>query len=181
MEDDEGAGDLARAAPGAVSLHAVGTYSLLGRELERETIPLLRDQRLGLLVWSPLAGGFLSGKFTRHAQDVNARRANFDFPPIDKEHAYDVIDVLQSIAQRLQVSVAQVSLAWVLSRDVVTSVIIGARNESQLEDNLKATDVSLSSEDVQQLDAATQLRVEYPHWMESMPGDRLPHELSRYE
>ena len=154
---------------------------VLGRELERESVPLLRDQRLGLLVWSPLAGGFLSGKFSRNAQDSASRRASFDFPPIDKERAFDVIDTLQTIAQRHQVSVARVSLAWVLSRDVVTSVIIGARTETQLEDNLKATELSLSGEELQQLDVATQPRPEYPHWMESMPGDRLPHELSRYE
>src|SRR5580765_6805873 len=95
-------------------------YSLAGRELERETIPLLKDQRLGLLVWSPLAGGFLSGKFTREATDETARRAKFDFPPIDKEKGFAIVDVLKSVAGGRGATVAQVALAWVLSREAVT-------------------------------------------------------------
>jgi aryl-alcohol dehydrogenase-like predicted oxidoreductase len=156
-------------------------YSLLGRDLEREIVPLLRDQHLGLLVWSPLAGGFLSGKFTRETKDQAARRATFDFPPIDKARGYDVVDLLRSLAERHGATVARIALAWVLSRDVVTSVIIGARNEQQLEDNLKSVDVTLSSDELQQLDLATTPAPAYPHWMELIPGDRLPHELSRYE
>src|SRR5437762_9343625 len=93
-------------------------YSLAGRELEREIIPLLKDQGLGLLVWSPLAGGFLSGKFTRETKETNARRSSFDFPPIDKDKAYAMVDVMQTVAAAHGVSVAQVALAWVLSRDV---------------------------------------------------------------
>src|SRR5690606_2488763 len=89
-------------------------YSLAGRELERETIPFLKDQHLGLLVWSPLAGGFLSGKFTRDGVDSSGRRASFDFPPLDKDRVYDIVDVMRSIAEAHQVSVSQVALAWLL-------------------------------------------------------------------
>jgi aryl-alcohol dehydrogenase-like predicted oxidoreductase len=155
-------------------------YSLAGRELEREMIPLLKDQGLGLLVWSPLAGGLLSGKFSRETQGTG-RRAAFHFPPVDTDKAYTLVDVMQQIARRLEASVAQVALAWVLSREAVTSVIIGARTTTQLEDNLKAVELSLSLEDLQQLDAVSRPSPEYPGWMEAMPGDRLPHELRRYE
>ena len=102
-------------------------YSLAGRDLEREMIPLLKDQGLGLLVWSPLAGGFLSGKFTRDGGDDAARRAKFDFPPVDKEKGFDILDVAKAIADRHGVSVAQVALAWILANSAVTSVIIGAQ------------------------------------------------------
>src|SRR5213594_4318703 len=109
-------------------------YSLAGRELEREMIPLLKDQGLGLLVWSPLAGGFLSGKFTRDSGDDAARRAKFDFPPVNKEKGFDILDVAKTIADQHGVSVAQIALAWILANQAVTSVIIGARKLEQLED-----------------------------------------------
>jgi aryl-alcohol dehydrogenase-like predicted oxidoreductase len=156
-------------------------YSLVGRELERETIPLLKDQGLGLLVWSPLAGGFLSGKFTRDATDETARRAKFDFPPVDREKSFVLLDLMREVASSRGASVAQVALAWVLSRDAVTSVIIGARNPDQLDDNLKAIDLTLSPDELKLLDEASRLAPEYPAWMELMPGDRQPHELRRYE
>jgi aryl-alcohol dehydrogenase-like predicted oxidoreductase len=151
-------------------------YSLVGRELERQTIPLLEDQGLGLLVWSPLAGGFLSGKFTRTGGDDSARRAKFDYPPVNKEKGFDVLDVLAGIAGRHQVSVAQISLAWLLGHDVVTTVIIGARKPSQLEDNLKAVDVVLTAEDRSALDEVSKLALEYPAWMETGGSDRRPGE-----
>ena len=156
-------------------------YSLVGRELERETIPLLKDQGLGLLVWSPLAGGFLSGKFRRDATDETARRAKFDFPPVNKEKAFDLLDRMSELARDRETTVAEVALAWVLSREVVTSVIIGARNLAQLDSNLKAGDLALSLDELKSLDDASALAPEYPAWMELMPGDRLPHELRRYE
>ena len=156
-------------------------YSLAGRELERETIPLIADQGLGLLVWSPLAGGFLSGKFTREAKDETARRASFDFPPVDRERVYDIIDVVQGVAGRLGVSAAQVALAWVLAQKAVTSVIIGARKPEQLEDNLKAVEVTLAAEDLVALDEASRLTPEYPAWMESLASDRRPGEERRFE
>jgi aryl-alcohol dehydrogenase-like predicted oxidoreductase len=151
-------------------------YSLVGRELERQTIPLLEDQGLGLLVWSPLAGGFLSGKFTRTGGDEAARRAKFDFPPVNKEKGFDVLDVLAGVAARHRVSVAQIALAWLLAQDVVTSVIIGARKPSQLEDNLKAVDVVLTDEDRSALDEVSRLPPEYPAWMDSLGSDRRPGE-----
>jgi aryl-alcohol dehydrogenase-like predicted oxidoreductase len=151
-------------------------YSLAGRDLEREMIPLLKDQGLGLLVWSPLAGGFLSGKFTRDGGDDAARRAKFDFPPVDKEKGFDVLDVAKAIADRHGASVAQVALAWILANSAVTSVIIGARKPAQLEDNLKAIDVRLSAEDMKALDEVSKLTTEYPAWMENLGTDRRPGE-----
>jgi aryl-alcohol dehydrogenase-like predicted oxidoreductase len=151
-------------------------YSLAGRDLEREMIPLLKDQGLGLLVWSPLAGGFLSGKFTRDSGDDTARRAKFDFPPVDKEKGFDILDVAKAIADRHGASVAQIALAWILANSAVTSVIIGTRRPAQLEDNLKATDVRLSAEDMKALDEVSKLTAEYPAWMENLGTDRRPGE-----
>jgi aryl-alcohol dehydrogenase-like predicted oxidoreductase len=151
-------------------------YSLAGRDLEREMVPLLKDQGLGLLVWSPLAGGFLSGKFTRDTGDDTARRAKFDFPPVNKEKGFDVLDVAKVIADRHGASVAQVAIAWILANHAVTSVIIGARKPAQLEDNLKAIDVRLSAEDMKALDEVSKLTTEYPAWMENLGTDRRPGE-----
>ena len=150
-------------------------YSLAGRDLEREIVPLLKDQNLGLLVWSPLAGGFLSGKFTRNGGDEAARRASFDFPPVNKEKAFDIIDVLVRIAGARGVSAAQVAIAWLLAQPVTTSVIIGARKLSQLDDNLKAVDLTLSAEELAELNAVSRLAPEYPAWMHAAASDdRLP-------
>jgi aryl-alcohol dehydrogenase-like predicted oxidoreductase len=151
-------------------------YSLAGRELEREMIPLLREERLGLLVWSPLAGGFLSGKFTRTSGDDSARRAKFDFPPVDKDKGFAILDVAAPIAAAHGVSVAQIALAWILANDAVTSVIIGARKMSQLDDNLKAIDVTLSAGELNALNDASTLTVEYPAWMDVLGSDRRPGE-----
>jgi aryl-alcohol dehydrogenase-like predicted oxidoreductase len=154
-------------------------YSLAGRELEREMIPLLTYQHLGLLVWSPLAGGFLSGKFTRDGGDEKARRASFDFPPVDREKSFVILDELTRIAHAHGATVPQVALAWVLANPSVTSVIIGARNVAQLDDNLKSVDVVLTPEDRRALDEASKLAVEYPAWMDALGSDRRPGE-SRY-
>ncbi len=151
-------------------------YSLAGRELEREMIPLLKDQGLGLLVWSPLAGGFLSGRFTREGGDEAARRAKFDFPPVDKNKCFAIIDVLAEVARTHDASVAQIALAWILANDAVTSVIIGARNMTQLDDNLKSIDVTLSADEKKALDEASKLTPEYPAWMEALGSDRRPGE-----
>ncbi|HXI29151.1 MAG TPA: aldo/keto reductase [Vicinamibacterales bacterium] len=151
-------------------------YSLAGRDLERDTIPLIRDQGLGLLVWSPLAGGFLSGKFTRTGGDEAARRAKFDFPPVDKEKGFAILDVLTTIAQAHGATVPQIALAWILANPAVTSVIIGARRTSQLDDNLKSIDVTLSAEDMKALDEVSKLPVTYPDWMDSLGSDRQPGE-----
>ena len=151
-------------------------YSLAGRELEREMIPLLKDQGLGLLVWSPLAGGFLSGKFTRSGGDESARRAKFDFPPVNKEQGFAILDVLIPIAAAHGVTVPQVALAWILANEAVTSVIIGAKKIEQLDDNLKSVDVTLSADDLKALDEASKLSVEYPAWMDALGSDRRPGE-----
>lgn len=156
-------------------------YSLAGRELEKEMIPLLEDQGVGLLVWSPLAGGFLSGKFTRDKEVAEGRRASFDFPPIDKEKAFDIVDVVRKIAEDHGASVAQVALAWVLANTAVTSVIIGARTLTQLDDNLGAVELSLSDDDLQALDKISRLPLEYPAWMDVFPSDRRPGEVRRFE
>lgn len=155
-------------------------YSLAGREIERDTIPLLQDQGLGLLVWSPLAGGFLSGKFTRDGEG-SGRRKSFDFPPIDKEKSNDIVDVLSSIAKERGASVPQVALAWVLANKTVTSVIIGARKQSQLDDNLGAVDVQLSAQEVARLNEVSQLPLSYPLWMEAMGSDRRPGEARNFD
>ena len=151
-------------------------YSLAGRDLEREMIPLLRDQGLGLLVWSPLAGGFLSGKFTRDSGDETARRAKFDFPPVNKERGFAILDVLTPMAEGHGVTVPQIVLAWILANDAVTSVIIGARKIAQLDDNLKAVDVALTADDMKALDEVSGLTLEYPAWMDALGTDRRPGE-----
>jgi aryl-alcohol dehydrogenase-like predicted oxidoreductase len=148
-----------------VSLQAL--YTVANRDPEREIIPLLQDQKLGLLVWSPLAGGFLSGKYTRQsAGEQGARRTIFDFPVIDKERAYNIIDVMTKIAGARGVSVSPVALAWLLHQPAVTSVIIGAKKMDQLEDNLPAVKLALSADEMSELNSAGALPPEYPGWMQ---------------
>lgn len=151
-----------------VSLQAY--YTIAGRDIEREIVPLLNDQKLGLMVWSPLAGGLLSGKYGRHTSPEDARRVSFDFPPINKEKAYDIIEVMQEMAIDKGVSVAQIALAWLLHQPVVTSVIIGAKRPEQLEDNIKSTEITLSAEELTALNAASTLAPEYPGWMIERQG-----------
>jgi aryl-alcohol dehydrogenase-like predicted oxidoreductase len=150
-------------------------YSLAGRDLEREIVPLAKDQRLAILPWSPLAGGLLSGKFTRDGKaPQGARRSSFDFPPVDRERAFRIIDAMHPIGQAHDCSVARVALAWLLQQPPVTSVIIGAKTREQLHDNLAATELQLTSGELASLDAVSALPPEYPGWMlERMSGDRL--------
>jgi aryl-alcohol dehydrogenase-like predicted oxidoreductase len=141
-------------------------YSIAGRDLEREIVPLMAEEKLGLMVWSPLAGGLLSGKFRRDFAGPNdARRARFDFPPVEREHAYDIVDAVRPIAERHGVSVARVALAWLLHQASVMSVIIGAKTPEQLADNIAAADLALSEDDLAILEKASALRPEYPGWM----------------
>jgi aryl-alcohol dehydrogenase-like predicted oxidoreductase len=141
-------------------------YSIAGRELEREILPLVEDQGLGVMVWSPLAGGFLSGKFTRDKKgDNDSRRTAFDFPPVDKERAYDIIDAMAPIARAHDASVARVALAWLLQKKGIMSVIIGAKTVEQLDDNLAAADLALAAQEIATLDAVSALKPEYPGWM----------------
>lgn len=147
-------------------------YTVAGRDLEREVIPLLEDQQVGLMVWSPLAGGLLSGKFSPDGTGPEgARRASFDFPFVDKPRAFRCVDAMRPIAERLQVSVARVALAWLLSRPQVSTVIMGAKTAAQLEDNLGATRVELSADDLKVLDTASALQAEYPGWMLARQGE----------
>lgn len=146
-------------------------YTVAGRDLEREVLPLLRDQQLGLMVWSPLAGGLLSGKFGPDGKGPDGtRRASFDFPVVDKTRAFRVVDAMRPIAQRHQVSVAQVALGWLLSRKQVSTVIVGARTPVQLEDNLAATRLELNTEELKALDEVSALPPEYPGWMLDRQG-----------
>ena len=138
-------------------------YSLVGRELEREILPACMDLGLGTLIWSPLAGGFLSGKYTREGE-ASGRRAQFEYPPVDKEQGFNVVDKLREIAESKHASVAQIALAWLLHKPGVTSVIIGARKEEQLIDNLGAADIVLSEEEIKQLDEVSAIKPEYPHY-----------------
>ncbi len=146
-------------------------YTVAGRDLEREVIPLIRDQQLGLMVWSPLAGGLLSGKFSPDGKGPEgSRRASFDFPVVDKPRAFKVVDAMRPIAQRQHVSVAQVALAWLLSRPQVSTVIVGAKTPEQLADNLAASALVLTAEDLQVLEEVSQLPPEYPGWMIERQG-----------
>lgn len=150
-------------------------YSIAGRDLENEIVPMTQDQNMAILPWSPLAGGFLSGKYTRtNKPDDGSRRLNFDFPPVEQERAYDIIEVMERIGADHGVSVARIALAWVLSKPAVTSVIIGAKTTDQLLDNIKAADLSLTSEQLEQLDEVSMMPKPYPQWMiERQSRDRL--------
>src|SRR5271170_4851488 len=126
-------------------------YSIAGRDLEREIVPLLKDQGTGLLVWSPLAGGLLSGKFSRENQKPeDSRRSAFDFPIVDKERTWRILDVLRPIAKAHNTGVATIALAWALAKPFVTSVIIGAKRIEQLEQNLAAANLRLGEEEMRQ-------------------------------
>jgi len=146
-----------------VSLQAY--YTIAGRDLEREIIPMLLDQKMGLMVWSPLAGGLLSGKYSRNIETKEGRRVNFDFPPVNKEKAYDIIEVMQGMAIDKKVTVAQIALAWLLKQPAVTSLIIGANKPEQLSDNLKSTEVEFTVDELAKLNEISQLAPEYPGWM----------------
>ncbi|GAB3972795.1 aldo/keto reductase [Spirosoma terrae] len=150
-------------------------YSIAGRDLEHEIVPMVEDQQMAILPWSPLAGGFLSGKYTRDNKPADdSRRLSFDFPPVDQEKAYDIIDVMERIGAEHGVSVARIALAWVLAKPGVTSVIIGAKNTDQLLDNIKAAELSLTTEQLEQLDEVSAIRKPYPQWMiERQKRDRM--------
>ena len=147
-------------------------YTVAGRDLEREIIPALTSEQMGLMVWSPLAGGLLSGKYGRDKEgEKGSRRVSFDFPPVDKERGYDCIDVMRGIAQKRKVSVAQIALAWLLHQKAVTSVIIGAKKLEQLDDNIAACEVTLNDEELAALDKVSALLPEYPGWMFGRQGE----------
>jgi aryl-alcohol dehydrogenase-like predicted oxidoreductase len=154
-----------------VSLQAY--YSLVGRDLEHELLPLCREEGIGVLTWSPLSGGFLTGKYRRgQAGPEGARRRLFGFPPIDEERGYDVVEALDRMAQEKGATIPQLALAWLLARRGVTSVIIGANKMAQLEDNLKAADVELSADEVEELSEISKPRSIYPEWMVERQNSR---------
>lgn len=147
-----------------VSLQAY--YALAGRDLEHELLPLAQEQGLGIMPWSPLAGGFLTGKFRRdQAPPEGARRTDFDFPPVDRERVYDAVDTLEAVAGEVDASIPQVALAWLLAQPSVSSVIIGANKMAQLEDNLKSVDVQLTDAQLERLNEVTRPAEIYPAWM----------------
>lgn len=149
-------------------------YSLSSRDIEREVLPMAQDQKLAVMPWSPLAGGFLSGKYTRNNEkSEGSRRDTFDFPPVNKEKAYDIIDVIAEVGKQYNVSAAQIALAWVRQQPAVTSTIIGAKNADQLHDNIKSTEITLSADDLKKIDEVSALPREYPGWMvERQSADR---------
>jgi len=141
-------------------------YSIASRDIEREIAPMAISEGISIMPWSPLAGGFLSGKFTRTNEVAGeSRRDTFNFPPVDKEKAYDIIDVMIRIGQSHGVTAAQVALAWVIAQPGVTSVIIGAKNLIQLNDNINSVTLELTSEELEELNKISELPSEYPAWM----------------
>jgi len=141
-------------------------YSLAGRDIEQELVPLMADQQIGCLVWSPLAGGYMAGKYTPGGEaQAPGRRAGFDFPPIDKDQADRIVLAMRPIAAAHGVSVARVGLAWVRQKPFVTSTIIGAKTMAQLNDNLEAVTLELTADEIATLDAVSADRPQYPHWM----------------
>jgi len=141
-------------------------YSAVTRDIEHELVPMAKEHELAIFPWSPLSGGFLTGKFTRDGEAAGgARRANFDFPPIDKDKAYDLVDVLNEIGAKHDASPAQIALAWVRQQPGVTSTIIGAKTVEQLNDNIISTEVILGEDDLEKIDSVSPLPMQYPGWM----------------
>ena len=154
--------------------HGQMYYSLVGRDVERDIIPMMRRYGLGLTVWSPLASGFLSGKYTRQTlTDPNNRLSGFDILPFDKEQGFRLVERMRSIANAHDATVAQIAIAWLLARQAVSSVIVGSTKLSQLEDNLKSVAVTLTAAEIAELDAATTLLPVYPNFfMDNIAMDR---------
>ena len=151
-------------------------YTIAGRDLEREIVPAITQEKLGLMVWSPLAGGLLSGKYDRDGKSPDgSRRLTFDFPPVNRDRAFDCVDVMREIGDAKGVSVARIALAWLLHQQHVMSVIIGAKTVEQLDDNLAATEVKLTPEEIERLNTVSALPPEYPGWMvERQNAGRIP-------
>jgi len=146
-------------------------YSVAGRDLERELVPMITEEKLGLMVWSPLAGGLLSGKFGPGSNNPEgSRRTTFDFPPVDKDRAWKCIEVMREVGDAHGTSVARVALAWLLAKPAVMSIIIGAKTLEQLDDNLAAAELTLTGEEIKRLDEVSELPSEYPGWMFARQG-----------
>lgn len=145
-------------------------YSLLGRDIEHEIVPLLKDAELGLMTWSPLASGYLTGKYT-NGNDRGGRRKSFEFPPIDTVLGDKVVAELRAIGDAHRAEPGQIALAWQLSKPFVSSVIVGATSKEQLEQNLAAADLVLTTEQTSTLDTLTAPAIPYPAWMQPMSAD----------
>ena len=146
-------------------------YSIAGRDIERELVPFLESEKVGLLVWSPLAGGLLSGKYSRaNPKPQDSRRSEFDFPIVDKERAWKILDAMLPMTKAHGCSSARIALAWLLAKPVVTSVIIGAKRLDQLNDNLAAEQLTLTGDELKRLDEVSALPSEYPGWMFAVQG-----------
>ncbi len=143
-------------------------YTIAGRDLERELVPMMKSEGLGLMVWSPLAGGYLSGKY--RGGEGEGRRVTRAFPPVDAARGDKVLDAMEPIAKAHGVSVAQIAIAWLLHQQHVTTVIVGAKRKDQLDDNLAATKVVLNADELAALDVASKLPAEYPGWMLDLQG-----------
>jgi len=150
-------------------------YSVVGRDIERELVPLIVDQNLALMAYSPLSGGLLSGEITRErAPAEGTRRSRFDFPPVDRERAYRTIDALLAVAARHGTTVPCVSFAWLLHQPHLTCALVGADSVEQLADNLGAANVKLTPEDLAEIDSASRLPREYPYWATDLSASRTP-------
>lgn len=146
-----------------VSLQAY--YTLVGRDVEREITPMLTSEQVGMMVWSPLAGGYLTGKYSSGKSNKGGRLQELDFPPIDRQRGEPLIETLIAIAHKHDATPGQVAIAWLLHQPVVTTVILGAKRVDQLEENIKATSIQLDTDDLAQLDTVSQLPIEYPGWL----------------
>lgn len=146
-------------------------YTIVGRDLEREIVPFLTSERVGLMVWSPLAGGYLSGKYSGGGDGEGGRQTELDFPPINRVRGESIIHVLRSVAEKHGRTPAQVAIAWLLKQPVVSTVIIGARRIEQLKENVEATEISLDDADISSLHVASRLPIEYPGWLLNGAGD----------
>ena len=148
-------------------------YSLLGRDIEHDVVPFLQESNLGLMVWSPLASGFLAGKYTRENPiPKDSRRAKFDFPPVDVEKGYEVVDLLNKIAEKHRATIPQIAISWLLAKPYVSTVLIGASKIDQLQDNLGAANIILDDNDIENLDKLTEIAPLYPAWMQPMGWDQ---------
>jgi aryl-alcohol dehydrogenase-like predicted oxidoreductase len=147
-------------------------YTLVGRDLEREIAPLLTSERVGLMVWSPLAGGYLTGKYSAGGDGEGGRQTELDFPPIDRRRGEPLIDVLKTVAAKHGHRPAQIAIAWLLKQSVVSTVIIGAKRVEQLRENIRSADIVLDEDDMTALDAVSGLPAEYPGWLLNSSGGR---------
>lgn len=157
-------------------------YSLAAREFENELMPLGIEEKIGTLVWSPLSGSMLSGKITRQKKNIKNSRLNTDYTwDVDMEHLYNITDVLEDISNETGYSFAQISLAWLIKRPSVSSIVIGARDVAQLKNNIEANKINLDEKYMERLDRASQTKIPYPYWHQvATVNSRTPYAVKRY-